>query len=154
MDSDRLSTLLSFILAGKLFWKWFQLLCELLYWHRITVRSHRGSALTLLIYFEFTFPNWIVGSIVSRHWRYLRQKLKNCKLFKHQHRPYANTLAQTLSNCVHATSESNVIGCCTMKFATAPSFRHTLRKAQTRVKATLECLLKWKCLFLFIVILL
>lgn len=43
---------------------------------------------------------------------------KNFQLFKGQHRrqpirmSYANTLAQTLANCIHLTLESNIIGCC------------------------------------------
>ncbi len=77
------------------------------------------------------------GSVASLHWRCWRQKLKTFQLFKRQRRrqpirsPYANTLAQTLANPVHATPEKYVIGCCHYDGASAPSFRHALRQALT-----------------------
>ncbi len=77
------------------------------------------------------------GSVASLHWRCSWQKLKTFQLFKRQRRrqpirsPYANTLAQTLANPVHATPEKYVIGCCHYDGASAPSFRHTLRQALT-----------------------
>ncbi len=89
----------------------------------VTPHSHGASASTPLIYFEWSDVKrcrtelW-VRRVASLHWRCSRQKLKTFQLFKRQRRrqpirsPYANTLAQTLANPVHATPEKYVIVCC------------------------------------------
>ncbi len=65
-----------------------------------------------------SFAELNCGSVASLHWRCSWQKLKTFQLFKRQctrqpiKLPYANTLAQTLANPVHATPEKYVIGCC------------------------------------------
>ncbi len=84
------------------------------FWPRLLMpHSHVASALALLIYFcmegRQALPNWIVGP--SRRIGSVARG-RSWKLFKRQRRcqpirsPYANTLAQTLANRVHATQEN------------------------------------------------
>ncbi len=80
----------------------------------VTAHSHRASATTPLIYFEwsdFKRCRSELGVHSVPHWHCSQQKLKTFHLFKRQCRrqpiisPFANTLAQMFANPVHATPE-------------------------------------------------
>ncbi len=88
----------------------------------------------LLMEWRQALLNWIVGP--SRPFTGVARG-RSWKLFKCQcsrqliRSPYANTIAQTLANPIHATPEKYLIGCCHYVGASAPSFRHALRQALT-----------------------
>ncbi len=123
----------------------------------ISERKFKSSALHCGIYYPLrpihipiewskALPNGIVGpsrrigSVASgRSW-----KLSKCQRRRHPIRsPYANTLAQTLANRIHATPKKRTwLAAITMKVASAQSFRHALHQALTptpRVNVPLQC---------------
>ncbi len=116
----------------------------------LTPHSHGASASTPLVDFEWSDVKrcrtelWVrrVASLAL-----LTAEVENFSTFQAPteasiRSPYANTLAQTLANPVHATPEKYVIGCCHYDSTSAPSFRHALRQALTptpRVNGALVC---------------